>query len=66
VYVQPCRSLVVCRCGAWVRWSMTEVKVMQSRADGSKEVKNECWVLADGSDQPWWMTPRTRTRARTW
>jgi hypothetical protein len=62
--------LVVCRCGAQERWSMAEVKVMRARADGSRAVKGECWVLTDESkqsgDQPWWLTPGTRTCARTW
>jgi hypothetical protein len=48
--VQPCRSLMVCRCGAHERWLMVEVKVMQARADGLGAVKDECWVLADGSE----------------
>jgi hypothetical protein len=43
---------------------------MQARADGPGAVKGECWVLTDGpdelGDQPRWLTPRTRTRARTW
>jgi hypothetical protein len=33
-------------------------------------VKDKCWVLADGPEQPgdhpWWLTPRTRIRTRTW
>jgi hypothetical protein len=49
---------------------MAEVKVMRSRADGPGAVKGECWVLTDGSeqpgDQPRWLTPGTRTCARTW
>jgi hypothetical protein len=49
---------------------MVEVKAMRARANGLGAVKDECWVLDDGleqsSDQSWWMTPRTRTRARTW
>jgi hypothetical protein len=43
---------------------------MRARADGPGAVKNECWVLADGPEQwgdyLWWLTPRTRIRARTW
>jgi hypothetical protein len=43
---------------------------MRARADGPKAVKDECWVLDDGPEQPgdhpWWLTPRSRTRARTW
>jgi hypothetical protein len=27
---------------------MAEVKVMWARVDGSRVVKDECWVLADG------------------
>jgi hypothetical protein len=61
---------VVYRCGAQERWSNAEVKVIQARADGPRAVKGECWVLIDGSeqpsDQPWWLTPRTHTCARTW
>jgi hypothetical protein len=49
---------------------MAEVKVMQARVDGPGAVKCECWVLTDGSeqpgDQPWWLTPGTRTCAGTW
>jgi hypothetical protein len=33
--------LVVCRCGAWERWSTVEVKVMRARADGPGAVKDE-------------------------
>jgi hypothetical protein len=62
--------LVVCRCGAQKRWSMDEVKVMRARADGPGAVKGECWVLTDESeqsgDQPWWLTPGTRTCERMW
>jgi hypothetical protein len=62
--------LVVCRCGAQGQWSMAEVKVMRACADGPGAVKDECWVLADEpeqpGDQPWWLTPRTHTRVRTW
>jgi hypothetical protein len=58
--------LVVCRCGAQRRWSTTEVKVMWARADGPRAVKDECWVLANGpeqpGEQPWWLTPRTHPR----
>jgi hypothetical protein len=61
--------LVVCRCGAQGWWSVIEVKVMRARAIGLGAMKDECWVLADGpeqsGDQPWWLTPRTCTRART-
>jgi hypothetical protein len=43
---------------------------MRARADGSGAVKGECWVLTDRSeqpgDQPRWLTPGTRTCARTW
>jgi hypothetical protein len=46
------------------------VKVMRDRANGPGVVKDECWILADGpeqpGDQPWWLTPETRTRARMW
>jgi hypothetical protein len=49
---------------------MVEVKVMRAHADGPRAVKGECWVLTDASeqpgDQPWWLTPGTRTCARTW
>jgi hypothetical protein len=49
---------------------MVEVKVMRARADGLGAVKGECWVLTDKSeqpgDQPRWLTPGTRTCARTW
>jgi hypothetical protein len=31
---------------------MAEVEVMRARADGSRAVKNECWVLTDGPEQP--------------
>jgi hypothetical protein len=62
--------IVVCRCGAQEWWSMAKVKVMRARADGPRVVKGKCWVLTDESeqtgDQPWWMTPGTRTCARTW
>jgi hypothetical protein len=44
--------LVVCMCGAQGRWSTTEVKVMRARADESGTMKDECWVLADGPEQP--------------
>jgi hypothetical protein len=61
--------LVVCRCGAQGRLSTAEVKVMQAHVDRLGAVKDECWVLPDGpeqpGDQPWWLTPGTRTRART-
>jgi hypothetical protein len=30
---------------------MAEVKVMRARADGSRAVKGECWVLTDESKQ---------------
>jgi hypothetical protein len=68
--VQPCRS--ACGVQVWSkgRWSMAEVKVMQTRADGPRAMKGECWVLTDGSeqpgDQPGWLTPGTHTCARTW
>jgi hypothetical protein len=43
---------------------------MRARADGPGAVTGECWVLNDGSeqpgDQPRWLTPGTRTCARTW
>jgi hypothetical protein len=43
---------------------------MRARADGPGAVKGECWVLIDGPEQQggqqWWLTPGTRTRARTW
>jgi hypothetical protein len=43
---------------------------MRSHADKPGVMKDECWVLADGpeqhGDQSWWLTPGTRTRARTW
>jgi hypothetical protein len=49
---------------------MAEVKVTRAPADGPGVVKDECLVLADkpvqSSDQPWWLPPGTRTRARTW
>jgi hypothetical protein len=49
---------------------MAEVKVMRARADGPGAAKGDCWVLTDGSeqpgDQPRWLTPGTRTCARTW
>jgi hypothetical protein len=43
--------LVVCRCGAWGRWSMIEVNFMRDYADGSGAVKGECQVLTDGPEQ---------------
>jgi hypothetical protein len=62
--------LVVCRCGAQDLWSMAEVKVMRTCANGPRAVKGECCVLTDRSeqpgDQPRWLTPGTRTCARTW
>jgi hypothetical protein len=62
--------LVVCRCGAQERWSMAEVKVMRARTDKPGVVKDECWVLTDGleqpGDQPRWLTPGTHNCARTW
>jgi hypothetical protein len=62
--------LVVCRCGAHGWWSTTTMNVMRAHADGPGEMKDECWVLADGleqpGDQPWWVTPRLHTRVRTW
>jgi hypothetical protein len=46
------------------------VKVIRARADGPRAMKDECWVLTDGPEQPGgqssWLTPETRTRARTW
>jgi hypothetical protein len=61
--------LVLCTCGAQRRWSMAEMEVMRARADGPGAMKSKCWVLTDGPEQPGgqprWMTPRTRTRART-
>jgi hypothetical protein len=33
--------LVVCRCGAQVRWSTVKVKVMWVRADGPGAMKDE-------------------------
>jgi hypothetical protein len=63
-------QLVVCMCGAQGQWSMDEVKIMQIRADGPGAMTDECWVLANGLEQPgvqsWWLTYRTRTRSRTW
>jgi hypothetical protein len=57
-------------CGAQEPWSMAEVKVMRAHADRPGAVKGECCVLTNGSeqsgDQPWWLTPGTRTYARTW
>jgi hypothetical protein len=57
--------LVVCRYGAQRRWSMAKVKVMRARVDGSRAVKDECWVLDDGleqpDDEPWWLASRTHT-----
>jgi hypothetical protein len=49
MYVQPCGSA----CGVQV-WSIgtvvqTEVKVTWARADEPGAVKNEWWVLADGT-----------------
>jgi hypothetical protein len=41
--------LVVCRCGAQGLWSTTEVKVTRARADELGAVKDEWWVLADGT-----------------
>jgi hypothetical protein len=38
--------LVVCRCGAQVRWSTA--KVMWVRADGLGAVKDEHWDLTEG------------------
>jgi hypothetical protein len=31
---------------------MTEVKVMRTHADGPRVVKDECWLLANGPEQP--------------
>jgi hypothetical protein len=46
------------------------MKVMRARVDGPGAVKSKCRVLTDGTEQlgdrPWWLTPRTCTRARTW
>ena len=57
-------------CGAQEPWSMAEVKVMRAHADRPGVVKGECCGLTNGSeqsgDQPWWLTPGTRTYARTW
>jgi hypothetical protein len=39
---------------------------MRAHADGPEVVKDKCWVLADGSEQPWWLTPGTHTRVSTW
>jgi hypothetical protein len=43
---------------------------MRARAHGPVAVKGERWVLTDGSeqlgDQLQWLTPGTRTCARTW
>jgi hypothetical protein len=43
---------------------------MRACANGSGAMKDESWVLTDGpeqpSDQPWWLTSRTRTRTSTW
>jgi hypothetical protein len=62
-------QLVVCRCGAQGRWLTEEVKVMRARVDGPRAVKDECWVLADGPEQPddqsWWLPTGTITCART-
>jgi hypothetical protein len=48
---------------------MADVKVMRASADGPGAVKDECWDMADGpeqqGDQLWWLTPGTRTHART-
>jgi hypothetical protein len=53
---------VVWRCGTQERWLTTGVKVMRAHA--------ECWVLADGPEQPgdqqWWLIPGTHTHVRTW
>jgi hypothetical protein len=42
------------------------VKVKRAHADGPGVVKDECWILADGpeqpGDQPWWFTPKTHSR----
>jgi hypothetical protein len=61
-------QFVVCRCGAQGLWSMAKVKVVWARVDVLGVVKDECCVLADGSeqtgDQLWWLTPRTHTRVR--
>jgi hypothetical protein len=49
---------------------MAEVKVMRARTDKPGVVKDECWVLTDGleqpGDQPRWLTPGTHNCARTW
>jgi hypothetical protein len=62
--------LVVCRCGGQSWWSTAEVKVMRACADGPGAVKDDFWVLADDpvqrGDYPWWLTPETHTRTRTW
>jgi hypothetical protein len=39
---------------------------MRARRDGPRAVKGEYWVLTDVPEQPRWLTPETRTRARTW
>jgi hypothetical protein len=65
--------LVVCRCGAQGQWSTVEVMVIHARADGSGAVKviqarvdalgavkDECWVLAEGLEQPGGRGGRTR------
>jgi hypothetical protein len=46
-----CR-LVVCRCGAQVRWLTAKVKVMRVRADGLGAVKDEGWDLTEGPESP--------------
>jgi hypothetical protein len=42
---------------------------MWARADGSGAMKDRCWTLDDGPEQPahqpWWLTPETHS-ARTW
>jgi hypothetical protein len=56
-------------CGAQGQRSTAEVKIIWARTDGPGVVKDGCWVLADEpeqlGDQPWWLTPRARTRARS-
>jgi hypothetical protein len=42
--------LVVCRCGAQVRWSTAKVKVMRVRADGPGAVKDEHCDLTEGPE----------------
>jgi hypothetical protein len=44
--------LVVCKCGAQIRWSTTKVKVIQVHADGPGAMKDERCDLIEGLESP--------------